>query len=106
MIVWRAVQGFIGGGMVPTVFASAYLIFPGPRQKMVAPIVGLIATLAPTIGPTIGGYLTETYGWQTIFFINTAPSLVMVVALWLTLEREPMRLGLLKEGIYQLNTVV
>src|ERR1700759_5192754 len=35
MIVWRAIQGFIGGGMVPTVFAAAYLIFPGPRQKMV-----------------------------------------------------------------------
>src|SRR6201747_2866907 len=33
MIVWRAVQGFIGGGMVPTVFAAAYIIFPGPRQK-------------------------------------------------------------------------
>ena len=31
--------------------------------------------------PTIGGYLTENYGWQTIF-INTAPGLAMVVALW------------------------
>ena len=40
MIVWRALQGFIGGGMVPTVFASAYLIFQGPRQKFVAPVVG------------------------------------------------------------------
>ena len=59
MIVWRALQGFIGGGMVPTVFASAYLIFPGPRQKFIAPVVGLIATLAPTIGPTVGGYLTD-----------------------------------------------
>ena len=28
MIVWRAVQGFIGGGMIPTVFASAFMIFP------------------------------------------------------------------------------
>ena len=45
MIVWRALQGFIGGGMVPTVFASAYLIFQGPRQKLIAPVVGLIATL-------------------------------------------------------------
>ena len=59
MIVWRAVQGFIGGGMVPTVFAAAYIIFPGPQQKLVAPVVGLIATLAPTIGPTVGGYVTE-----------------------------------------------
>src|SRR5438045_5298978 len=36
MIVWRAIQGFIGGGMVPTVFATAYLIFKGPQQKLVA----------------------------------------------------------------------
>ena len=52
----------------------------------------------PAIGPTIGGYLTENYGWQTIFFVNTVPSVVMVIALWFTLEREPMHLGLLKEG--------
>ena len=58
MIGFRALQGFIGGGMIPTVFAAAYIIFPGPRQKMVAPVVGLIATLAPTIGPTVGGYVT------------------------------------------------
>ena len=32
MIVWRAIQGFIGGGMIPTVFASAYLIFPRSRN--------------------------------------------------------------------------
>src|SRR5665647_1748468 len=63
MILWRAIQGFIGGGMVPTVFAAAYVIFSGPRQKMVAPVVGLIATLAPTIGPTVGGYVTEALSW-------------------------------------------
>src|SRR6201987_4642086 len=42
MILWRAVQGFIGGGMVPTVFASAYTIFTGKRQAMVIPVIGLI----------------------------------------------------------------
>ena len=55
-------------------------------------------TFAPAIGPTIGGYLTENYGWQTIFFVNTPPSIVMVVALALTLERAPLQLRLLKEG--------
>src|SRR6266436_226664 len=35
MIVWRAVQGFIGGGMIPTVFASAFTVFPKSRQNMV-----------------------------------------------------------------------
>ena len=59
MIFWRALQGFIGGGMIPTVFASAYTIFPRSKQPIVAPIIGLVATLAPTIGPTVGGYLTD-----------------------------------------------
>src|SRR5262249_24611176 len=55
MIVWRAIQGFIGGGMIPTVFASAYTIFPPSRMPIITPLIGLIATLAPTIGPTVGG---------------------------------------------------
>src|ERR1700733_9783299 len=63
MIVWRAVQGFIGGGMVPTVFASAYIIFPRSRMPVIIPMIGLIATLAPTVGPTVGGYLTDTLSW-------------------------------------------
>ncbi|HEY0224644.1 MAG TPA: DHA2 family efflux MFS transporter permease subunit [Pseudolabrys sp.] len=80
MIVWRALQGFIGGGMVPTVFAAAYIIFPGPRQKLVAPVVGLIATLAPTIGPTVGGYVTEALSWHWLFFINVVPGIVVTAA--------------------------
>ncbi len=80
MILWRALQGFIGGGMVPTVFASAYVIFAGPRQKLVAPVVGLIATLAPTIGPTVGGYVTDALSWHWLFFINIVPGLIVTVA--------------------------
>ena len=80
MIVWRALQGFIGGGMVPTVFAAAYIIFPGPRQKLVAPVVGLIATLAPTIGPTVGGYVTELLSWHWLFFINIVPGIIVTVS--------------------------
>jgi DHA2 family multidrug resistance protein len=80
IILWRALQGFIGGGMVPTVFASAYLIFPGERQKYVAPVVGLIATLAPTIGPTVGGYVTEALSWHWLFFINIGPGILVTIA--------------------------
>jgi DHA2 family multidrug resistance protein len=80
MIIWRAVQGFIGGGMVPTVFATAYLLFPGSRQKLVAPVIGLIATLAPTVGPTIGGYVTDALSWHWLFFINIAPGIAVTIA--------------------------
>ena len=91
MIVWRALQGFIGGGMVPTVFASAYLIFPGPRQKYVAPVVGLIATLAPTIGPTIGGYVTDAFSWHWLFFINIVPGLIVTAATYVLVDFDRAR---------------
>ena len=80
MIVWRAVQGFIGGGMIPTVFASAFTIFPPSRQSTVTPIIGLIATLAPTVGPTVGGYLTEAFSWHWLFFINVIPGIAVTAA--------------------------
>jgi DHA2 family multidrug resistance protein len=80
MIVWRAVQGFIGGGMVPTVFASAYIIFPRSRMPVIVPMIGLVATLAPTIGPTVGGYLTDMLSWHWLFFINIVPGIVVTIA--------------------------
>ncbi len=84
MIFWRAVQGFIGGGMVPTVFASTYTIFPRSKQAMIVPLIGLVATLAPTIGPTVGGYLTDALSWHWLFFINIGPGIaVTALTFWL-----------------------
>ena len=96
MIVWRAIQGFIGGGMVPTVFASAYLIFQGPRQQLVAPIIGLIATLAPTIGPTVGGYLTDALSWHWLFFINVVPGILVTLATATLVDFDQPDLALLR----------
>lgn len=96
MIFWRAVQGFIGGGMVPTVFASAYVIFPRSRQAMVGPIIGLIATLAPTIGPTVGGYLTDALSWHWLFFVNVIPGIIVAFAAWTLIDFDKPDLKLLQ----------
>ena len=79
MIVWRALQGFLGAGMVPTVFASAYTVFPRSKFYIVGPIIGLVATLAPTIGPTVGGYITDALSWHWLFFINIVPGIGITV---------------------------
>ncbi|MEJ2229276.1 MAG: DHA2 family efflux MFS transporter permease subunit [Alphaproteobacteria bacterium] len=80
MIFWRVVQGFIGGGMIPTVFASAYLIFPRSKMGLITPMIGLVVTLAPTIGPTVGGYLTDHMSWHWLFFINIIPGIIVTTA--------------------------
>jgi MFS transporter, DHA2 family, multidrug resistance protein len=79
MILWRAIQGFLGAGMIPTVFASAYTIFPRSKFYIVGPIIGLVATLAPTIGPTVGGYITDSLSWHWLFFINVVPGIGITV---------------------------
>src|ERR1700722_15286472 len=79
MILWRAIQGFLGAGMIPAVFASAYTVFPRSKFHIVGPIIGLVATLAPTIGPTVGGYITDVLSWHWLFFINVVPGIGITV---------------------------
>jgi MFS transporter, DHA2 family, multidrug resistance protein len=98
MIAMRGLQGFAGGVLIPMAFTMVLTKLPKPQQPIGLAIFALSVTFAPAIGPTIGGYLTENYGWQTIFFVNVLPTIVMVSALYLTLERQPMQLSLLKEG--------
>src|ERR1700744_1048229 len=98
MIAMRGLQGFAGGVLIPMAFTLVLTKLPKPQQPIGLAVFALSVTFAPAIGPTIGGYLTENYGWQTIFFVNVLPTAIMLVALFFTLERQPMQLGLLKEG--------
>ena len=98
MIAMRGLQGFAGGVLIPMAFTMVLTRLPKSQQPIGLALFALAVTFAPAIGPTIGGYLTENYGWQTIFYVNAIPSAVMVVALALTLDPSPMRLDLLKEG--------
>ncbi len=98
MIAMRGLQGFAGGVLIPMAFTLVLTKLPKPQQPVGLAIFALSVTFAPAIGPTIGGYLTENYGWRTIFYVNVIPTLVMVSALYLTLERQPMQFKLLKEG--------
>ncbi|MCA0255352.1 MAG: DHA2 family efflux MFS transporter permease subunit [Proteobacteria bacterium] len=82
MIVYRALQGFIGGGMIPSVFAAAFTIFPPSKRNIVSPMVGLVATLAPTIGPTVGGYLSNSFSWHWLFLVNVIPGIIVTVMTW------------------------
>ena len=86
MILWRAVQGFIGGGMIPGVFAAAFTIFPPSKRPVISPLIGLVATLAPTIGPTVGGYLSHAFSWHWLFLVNVVPGIAVTIAAWTLID--------------------
>jgi MFS transporter, DHA2 family, multidrug resistance protein len=98
MIVLRAIQGFSGGVLIPMAFTLIIMLLPAAKQPVGLALFALSATFAPAIGPTIGGYLTENWGWQYIFYVNLVPGILMLAMLWFSLERSPMQLGLLRQG--------
>jgi DHA2 family multidrug resistance protein len=98
MIVLRAIQGFTGGVLIPMAFTIIITLLPKAKQPIGLALFALSATFAPAIGPTIGGYLTENWGWEFIFYVNLVPGGIMIAMLWFSLERAPMQLSLLREG--------
>src|ERR1700737_9938 len=98
MIVLRAVQGFSGGVLIPMAFTIIITLLPKPKQPIGLAMFALSATFAPAIGPTIGGYLTQNWGWEYIFYVNLVPGAPMLVMLWFSLDRAPMQLSLLRQG--------
>jgi DHA2 family multidrug resistance protein len=98
MIVLRAIQGFTGGVLIPMAFTLIITLLPKAKQPIGLALFAVSATFAPAIGPTIGGYLTENWGWQYIFYVNLVPGALMLGMLWFSLEAKPMKLSLLRQG--------
>ncbi|HEY8037389.1 MAG TPA: DHA2 family efflux MFS transporter permease subunit [Methylobacter sp.] len=86
MIVFRCLQGFLGGAMIPMTFTVIFILFPPRLQPAMSIVLGLIVTMAPTIGPVLGGFLSETYNWQLLFLINIIPGIIVCIMVWKYLD--------------------
>jgi DHA2 family multidrug resistance protein len=96
MIGFRALQGFLGGAMIPVTYAISFVLFPRRFQTQVTVAVALLVTLAPTVGPTLGGWLTDTLNWRWIFLINIAPGLVCTLGVLALVPAGRMAPGLIR----------
>lgn len=107
MILFRAVQGFTGGTLIPLSFQLILSLMPEKQKPLGLTLFGLTVTLAPTLGPTLGGWLTDEYGWRFIFFINIIPGLLMMTAMRWGLPDAPMKISKLKDfDIFSIVTLV
>ncbi len=100
MIVFRALQGFVGGSMIPMVFTTAFAFFKGKQIGIAAAVIGGIASFAPTLGPTIGGWITDNYSWHWLFFINIVPGLFIAIVVPLLIRVDEPDWSLLKNADY------
>lgn len=98
MIVFRALQGFTGGILIPMAFTVLLTTLPPAKQPIGMALFAITATFAPSIGPTFGGWLTENFSWHYVFYINLIPGLLLLAAVWYAIDPKPMQLHLLKDG--------
>ncbi|MYM87763.1 DHA2 family efflux MFS transporter permease subunit [Rugamonas sp. FT82W] len=95
MIVFRMLQGFTGGALIPMAMTLVMTKLPPSKRATGMAIFGLTATLAPAMGPTFGGYLSELYGWPSIFYINWVPGVLLIGGIALGLDKEKFQPNLL-----------
>ncbi|OAN10999.1 EmrB/QacA family drug resistance transporter [Photobacterium jeanii] len=93
MIVFRAMQGFSGGALIPLAFSLVVQLLPIQKRAVGMAMFGVTATFAPSIGPTLGGWLTENLSWHYIFYINIPPAIMLISMVRYGLDDEPLDLA-------------
>src|SRR3982751_507286 len=99
LIAFRVLQGLAGGGLQPSSQAILLDAFPQEKQGTAMTLFGMAALLAPVVGPTLGGYITDNYGWEWIFYLNVPVGLLALIVCnavvtdpdYLTAERAKLR---------------
>ena len=98
MIVFRALQGFTGGVLIPMALTIVLMTLPPAKQPVGMAMFAITATFAPSIGPTLGGWLTDNLGWQYNFYLNLIPGIIMLSTIAYAIPPKPLQLHLLKQG--------
>jgi DHA2 family multidrug resistance protein len=70
LILFRVLQGFAGGPLIPLSSTLMISIFPENRSNVAISLWGLTTVIAPIFGPILGGYISDNYHWGWIFYIN------------------------------------
>jgi MFS transporter, DHA2 family, multidrug resistance protein len=70
LLIFRALQGFFGGGLQPTQQAIILDTFPPEKRQQAFSLTAIATIIAPVLGPVVGGYITDQYEWHWIFLIN------------------------------------
>jgi DHA2 family multidrug resistance protein len=115
LILYRVIQGLFGGGLVATSQAALRDTFPRHLLGASQAVFALGAIVGPSVGPTVGGWLTDNFSWNWVFFINLVPGIFAAIVV-LTMMRNPsdpkpipidaIGLGLLATGLGSLQYIL
>ncbi|UJF33883.1 MDR family MFS transporter [Paenibacillus hexagrammi] len=78
LVLFRILQGVFSGLIIPTTLTMVYQYIEKDRQPFAMSLWSLSSMLAPAFGPTLGGWMTEYWGWQSLFLLNVPIGVVAI----------------------------
>src|SRR5690606_14100430 len=106
LVVARALQGFVAGPMYPVTQALLLSIYPPARRGQAIALLAMVTVVAPIAGPILGGWITDNYSWEWIFFINIPIGIFASTVVGRQLKGRPERLEKPKMDYIGLATLV
>jgi len=89
MLLARIIQGIGGGALMPIAQAILLESFPREKRGLAMSVFGLGVLVAPIVGPLIGGWITDSFAWQWIFFINVPFGILAIILSKIYIEDPP-----------------
>jgi DHA2 family multidrug resistance protein len=93
IVAFRLLQGAFGAAMIPLSQSMLLSIYPKERQSFAMALFGMGIVVGPVLGPVLGGWLTESYSWRYVFYINGPLGVLTVIGLMTFLPDTPLDAG-------------
>ncbi|HEV3270141.1 MAG TPA: DHA2 family efflux MFS transporter permease subunit [Candidatus Rhabdochlamydia sp.] len=92
LIIFRFLQGFVAGPLIPLSQTLLLGIHPPHKKQMAIALWGTVVIVGPITGPIIGGWITYNYSWPWIFYINIPIGLLSTCVIWAILRKRESRI--------------
>ncbi len=89
LILFRVLQGFLGGGLQPTQQSIILDTFPAKQRGRAFSISAVAIVVAPVLGPTLGGWITDNFTWRWVFLLNVPIGIITTIAVMHVVEDPP-----------------
>ena len=83
LLAARVMQGVAAGPLIPLSQALLLTTFPKEKSGSALSLWAMTATVGPIVGPALGGWITDSYSWSWIFYINVPVGLFAAAVVWL-----------------------
>jgi DHA2 family multidrug resistance protein len=106
LVTARALQGLLAGPMYPVTQALLLSIYPPAKRGQAIALLAMVTVVAPIAGPILGGWITDNYSWEWIFFINIPIGIFASLVVGKQLKGRPEKLETPKMDYIGLATLV